>query len=523
MNEDENSFEHAAPSARSVTTGASWVGAARLASALASLLSTAILARLLTPTDFGLIVIILVIANFALCFVEGGISLAVVQRPVLTNAYIQMALLLAGAMSFAAMALIAGGILVGRSYIDDEHVAVLLLVSLTAFPFRGWNSVLTAILQRKGEFRRTTIIAVVSGIAGYSLPAIVLAYLGFGVWALVGGFILSALAEFVLLARAVRTGVWRRPEWQLARDTRRVLGVGATLNLFNWAALNTPNLVVGALLGTATLGLFQRGSALVNLIKDVLGSSLARVLLPAFSSLHSDPERLRRAFEKSLAIGLPLFALASALTAIHAEPIVLLLLGPGWSETVPVLQLLSLGILPRVAYKITESIVVAKGDFASAAWRQLVYILLLVAFCATGSALPEVALGVTVATFCFYGLSLWVAARAANSALGGIALSHARALVVAAAVGGSDLLGIRAFEDVGFWASHVAGGLCGIAACVMIFLAPAWLAGPVRTEAWRALGAIRKWISATGGTTSNTSKIEVPPDLAKGRNGQEVG
>lgn len=477
-NQPDESFDHAAPTAKTVAAGLSWVTAARVASMLITLVTTAILARLLTPADFGLIVIVTLVANLALCFVEGGIAMAVVQRATLTSAYVQMALILAGAVSALAIVLVATAIALGGSFIGDSRAHAVLLVSLIAFPFRGWNSVLTAVLQRQSRFGWSMAIAIASGIFGSALPAIAFATLGFGVWSLLAGFLTSALVEFAMLIWAVEIGKPRSPDWGLTRGMSRVFFAGGMMHLLSWAALSSPNIIVASSFGTAALGLFQRGGAIVNLLKDLLGQTLSRVLLPVFSSFQADPEKLKSAFEQSLAIGLPVFAAASVLLALHAELIVLILLGAGWTQTIPILQFLAIGLLPRIGYKITESLLVARGHFWPAALRLLFYFVLTAALCGLAPSLPLIALGVSVATFAYYGFSLWTAARLANAESAAIFASHVRALAFGAVVGGADFMTVHALDDAAPLLAHLGGAFCaGGAAAALFFVAPKWALG----------------------------------------------
>lgn len=466
------SFAHVGVSSQGVLRGVGWLAAARLLGMLLSLVSTAVLARILSPADFGLMILVAVIANLAAQVVEGGVAVPLVQRAHISAAHVHMALVLATGVALvlsAALAVIAliGHALMGRAIIPTMVVTFATL----AMPFRAWISVLSAILQREGRFRDNTIIALQSNLFGNVLPALALAWAGFQIQALLVGLVAASVLEAVLTARAARIPRFRRPPLATARDLAAASYAGTAMQVINWAALSSPNFLVGTLFGAHALGLFSRGATLVNLAKDVLGSSLSRVLLPTFAAMESEPGRQAEAFERAMAASLPAFAVASAAMVLHAEAIVRIILGPAWGESATVLQLLALGLLPRISYKVSDSLLMAKGELWPVAARQLFYLTAIIglSLCVSTLGIDGVAGAVTAATALYYCVSLRAVSRRLRMRGSRIVWMHATAIAWAIAAACLDVLLTWVASPLGFLPAQVAGGTGLILACVILF------------------------------------------------------
>ncbi|GJE50443.1 hypothetical protein GOFOIKOB_3491 [Methylobacterium tardum] len=468
------SFVHAGVSSRGVLRGVGWLAAARLLGMMLSLVSTAVLARILSPADFGVMILVAVIANLAAQVVEGGVAVPLVQRAQISTAHVHMALLLATGVALILSAGLVAIAQVGQALAGREIIPAMVVVfaSLT-MPFRAWISVLSAILQREGRFRDNTIIALQSNLFGNVLPALALAWAGFQIQALLVGLLAASILEAALTARAARIPRFRRPPLAAARDLAKASYAGTVMQVINWAALSSPNFLVGTLFGAHALGLFSRGATLVNLAKDVLGSSLSRVLLPTFAAMAHEPNRQVEAFSRAMAASLPAFAIASVALVLHAEAAVRILLGPDWGQSIPVLQLLALGLLPRISYKISDSLLMAKGEFWPVAGRQLFYLMSIVglSLCVTTLGLNGVAGAVTAATTLYYCLSLRAVSNRLRLSGPQILRMHGTAAAWASSAAGLDMLLSWATRSLGFWPSQVTGGAGLALACTILFFA----------------------------------------------------
>ena len=155
-------------------------------------------------------------------------------------------------------------------------------------PPRLVATVPTALLQRQMRFREIALVAFFTRIVGRILPTIVLAVSGFGVWALVAGYVIQAYLDAAMLLYLARPRVGWPSDWRCARDVWSFGGRFMAIQSVNQMALNIDNIVVGRLLGPAALGFYSRAFALMMLPVNLLGTSAQQVLFPRFSRLQND-------------------------------------------------------------------------------------------------------------------------------------------------------------------------------------------------------------------------------------------
>ena len=296
-----------------------------------SIVATAIMARLLTPQDYGLIAMAAVILNFVSMFKDLGLSFATVQRPEITDSQISTLFWVNVALS-AAVLVVAVVIAPGVSWFYGEpRLTMITIVIALGFLFSGLTVQHEALLRRQMKFFALSAIALLSMISGYSV-GILLAWYGFGYWALV----FSQLA--LLLAGAI--GVWTACGWRPGLPKRNA-GVGSMLTfggnitgyaVVNYFSKNSDNLLIGKFYGAQPLGLYNKAAQLLVLPTDQIDEPLSSVAIPALSRLIDSPERYRQAYlrivEKVLMLIMPTIALMIA----TSDWLVLIVLGPQWGE-----------------------------------------------------------------------------------------------------------------------------------------------------------------------------------------------
>ena len=178
-------------------------------------------------------------------------------------------------------------------------------------------------------------------------------------------------------------------------------------SICNQLARQVDRIVAGRYLGAADLGFYARSHQLLVLPASLFGKVVERVLFPVMSSLQNEEERLSKAFLRATATTALLTMPFSALVCILAPEIVSLLFGAGWSSAVQPLQFLSLAIMFRISYKISESLARAKAAVYRRAWRQAVFALTMVAGSFLGSryfGLSGLAVGTSIAVVANYVL-----------------------------------------------------------------------------------------------------------------------
>ena len=329
-----------------VRTGIAWTGTFRVIMQVLNTGSQVVLARLLLPTDYGLVALTGVFMAFAAMLTQLGLAAAVVQSRRVTERLLSTAFWLNVLSGIAVTgALVAAAPLVADFY-GDERVTNLLRVSSLSFTL-SCAAVHSALLQRSLQFKKLGSLEVLGAVIGLG-ATIVLAWQGFGAYSLVLG---------PLLQTTLMTGVfWWRVRW-LPRTFmhRRELGelwrFGAGLtgsNILNFVARNADTVLLGRFAGAADLGLYSRSYTLMMAPLNQVTGVITRVLLPAFAEMQHDLPRLRRAWlmtiRASLAIGLP----ASLGIAVSAPAFVETLYGARWLGMATVLALLSASVPPQL-------------------------------------------------------------------------------------------------------------------------------------------------------------------------------
>jgi O-antigen/teichoic acid export membrane protein len=298
-----------------------------------------ILARLLSPAEYGLVSIIMIFITIANVVVQNGFSTALVQKrhsdDVDFSSVFYFSLAIAAAMYvvlYMAAPSIAG------FYRSDVLVPIVRVLSVVLFP-GAVISVQTAYVSRKMEFKglfKATMAAVlVSGAV-----SITMAFRGLGVWAMVG----QQISYYLALMTALFVTVSWKPGFMFA------IGRVRAMFAFGWKLLlaalldtlfnNLYGLIMGKIYNEELLGAYNRGDQFPKLIVNNLGAAIQAVLLPAFSSRQGDIAQVRsmvrRAIRTSSFLVLPMLL---GLFAV-ADTMVLALLGEKWMICVPYLRIM---------------------------------------------------------------------------------------------------------------------------------------------------------------------------------------
>ncbi len=295
-----------------------------------SLASTLWLARLLSPAEVGIYVAATVLTGFLVMFSESGLYVALIQRErdVEDAADTVFWATAVNGVLMSLLALAAAPVvgLVFRSELVGQIAAItsgmLLMHSLTNVP--------DALMQRRFNFKRRLIIDPCRAFA-YAAVAVGLAAAGFGVWSLVIGNYVS-LAVWLIGAWVLAR--WRpgrgRPSIRLWRELARFGYPILILNVVDHTRQAVEATLVGRILGATSLGYYRYGRRLGLIPATAIVEIGSYVLLPAFSRLAGDPERLKRGFLRALRWIWFAAAPVTALVVGLGEPAVVVLLGERW-------------------------------------------------------------------------------------------------------------------------------------------------------------------------------------------------
>jgi O-antigen/teichoic acid export membrane protein len=402
----------------------------------------AVLARLLSPADFGLVSAGLLVINFCAIFSQGLVGPAVVQHPALREAHVRSAYAISLAGGIALLAVLSLAAPAVATLLRADGLTPVVRALAWILPVQGLGAVAEALLRRQLRFRVVASIRMMSYAVGYGVVGIGAALLGGGLWSLVAANAAQVGLNTALLVARQPHPKGLRIERVAARDLLGTSGGIILGNLGSYAARNGDNLVVVRWLGVAALGLYDRAYALMAMPATLVGQVLDDVLFPAMAQIQSDRARVGAAYRRCVAgvalVSLPL----SAVIVIAAPEIVVLMLGPKWAAAAVPFRILAVGTLFRTSYKISESLSRALGAVYHSAWRQWAYAALVVAgaIAGRGWGLAGVSWAVLLAIFANYLSTAQLGLRLVSMTWRDYLGAHAAGLKAAAVVGGPALL-----------------------------------------------------------------------------------
>lgn len=476
--------------------GALWLSGARVCAMLATLVSTAVLARLLSPHEFGLIAATFSVLALPLSIYEGAFALTLLGKRDSTQDELRAASWAALAVSLVlAAALATAAPLAAAGFGFPELTPLVWLIALT-LPLRALAPVGGAMLRLAGRFRAWAGILAVSSLLNSVAVAIPLAWMGFGAWAVVWGSIASAIFEMLAVTVIARTPLrWPRSWSGLGNLSRR--GGLHTLNLIvNWAALASPNFVVGSQIGAAALGLYSRGGRIMDIVMGVSAASLQNALVPAFARVREDRARAAAGVVRAMSLALPVFVTLATLLACHMALIVHVLLGSKWTAAVPPATLIMLALAPRALQKILDSVCLGFDLPGRALAFQWVFLVLLAGGTAWGAqhGVAGAALGFLIGASMYYAAILVQVAVLTRANVLALAQAHLRAFSIAALVVGPGVWALEALAGSSIWERHLIAGAAQAVVGLGIACAPRRLLGDsladLRSEVLARVGRV---------------------------------
>ncbi len=328
--------------------GIAWTGAARSVRIVLHFGVTVVLARMLTPEDFGLLAMITVLTNFALLFGELGFSAALIQRTELAEGHRSSVFWLTLGLGCLLTGSVYSGAPAVASFYDEPELELLTRVLAANFMLAALKVVQVAVLTRAMRFRAIGVAEVCATFGGGAI-GIGAALTGHGVWSLVAQLLATTAIESL--------GLWLTSGWRprLRFDgaaVRELLPFGANFvgfSIVNYWMRNADNLLIGRFVGSAGLGIYERAYHVMLLPVTQASGVLTRVMFPTLSKLQGQPSRVKALYLRSIrAISLLTFPMMLGLLVV-ADHFVLAVFGPRWTEVTPILRILCVvGLLQSV-------------------------------------------------------------------------------------------------------------------------------------------------------------------------------
>jgi PST family polysaccharide transporter len=385
---------------RMVKRGAVWAVGSQVAGQVIRFVSVIVLARLLTPSDYGAASIAVALGSFSVLLGDLGYGTALVQAKDATQRRASTAYWAAIAAGVAVTAIAALGAYPASLVLGEPEVTGLVIVGGLTFFLVATGSTSNALLTRSMSFGVIQGATVAAWLAA-AAAAITAAAVGAGAWALVIQQVVLAGVTALLFIIAAR---WR-PSFQFSRDAFRSLSAFALPvtggSVFGVVQPLLAALLIGALLSVHELGIWSLAMSVVVLPASLFSYPIARVMYAAFARLRDTPERIAgtwiNGFTTLAAIALPaLFGLIAV-----APDVVPLAFGSQWHDAVPVVQILAVFLMVRTLQTWNTPVMDAFGKPHVAMLINLAVLIVLAPGVWIGSSfgIEGVAIAFSVATF----------------------------------------------------------------------------------------------------------------------------
>lgn len=339
-----------------------WTTAAAFARAGLQVVQVAVLARLLSPEDFGLMAMVGVILTFGAVFADLGLNSAYLQRaevsPEQRSSLFWLNLLLS--VSLMGLVMVSSPLLAG--FFGDERLVPLLILASTTFVINALGQQVRVSAEKALAFRAVMQVEMVAALAGF-VATVAGALAGLGVYALVLGGVLSTAVGTALAWRFLAAG-WR-PRRQLSlADVRPFLAFGGALvgdAIANQIHRSLDLFLGGRLLGASQLGLYSLPRDLVLRLQFMVNPIVTRVGFPLIAQVQSDIPRVRAIYLRTLNMTASTNAPLYVGLAFFAPELVQLLFGAQWAGSAELLRILALWGFLRSMVNPVGSLLVGMG------------------------------------------------------------------------------------------------------------------------------------------------------------------
>ncbi|KAF0843630.1 PST family polysaccharide transporter [Methylovorus glucosotrophus] len=350
--------------------GVAWLGAAKIVVNILALCSTVVLARLLTPADFGLVAIVMALLAIVESVTDLSLASALIhhKNPSEDHFHTAWSLNLTRGLLIAAMFACAAPYV--ADYYHDSRLKEIMWVIGASIFVTGFNNPKMVVLTRDLIFWQQFVMTVSQKLAGF-VVGVTLAFIFKSYWAIVGGTVASQLVGVIVTYLVVPY----RPRFSY-RHTREIwsfsvwLTLGKMINTINW---KFDHLMIGSYLGTKSLGFYTVGDNLAAMPTREAIQPLESTLFPGFKHLVHDKIRLRNAYVSAQGVITALALPLGVGFAMVAHPLILLLMGEKWLPVVQVIQIISCVFVLQtigsqvhpLAMALGETKVLFKRDFIS--------------------------------------------------------------------------------------------------------------------------------------------------------------
>jgi O-antigen/teichoic acid export membrane protein len=343
-----------------VARGAAWMVTLVVVRTLLTLGATAILARLLTPVDYGYVAMATVVTEFGAMLCVFGLPAIIVRAQDLTRLDLDSGFWFSVALGVTIVsAIVAASSIIAHLFHEPRLTRILWAMS-SMILFEEFSAIHQSIAYRLLLFRYE-FIGQLANLLVRVATSLVLAFTGFGVWSLVWGSVAGRAAQFIVICYLIPYVPRLRFDLGFLRRHWRIGGSYFGSAAVTYVASSVDTATVGRMFGAAQLGYYQTAFALPEEMRTRLAMSMQRVLFPAFALVQSDHAAFQDGVLRSLRL-LATIAMPMGIgMAVLAAPIVRTLYGDQWLPVVPLLQIVATIGIVRVLQGLLGNIYAVKG------------------------------------------------------------------------------------------------------------------------------------------------------------------
>jgi len=343
---------------RRVVRGAGYTFLGMALRVLLTIGSTAVLARLLTPEDYGLVGLASIVTELTAALTNVGLSAILIQRSRLARIQCDTVFWFSIGVGGALFLILAALAPVFAQLLGDPRVGPLLRVLPIMFLLEQLTIVQHVAMMRLMLFDLDLRVQL-AALLGRICISITFAALGWGPWALVAGSIGGKLLEIACMWWAIPYRPRARFQTAFMRSNIRASASILSLGGVRYVMGNVDFLVVGRMFGAAELGYYQAAYTLSSELRNRLAGPLQKVLYPAYARVREEPERFRRGVSTSLKLlSTAVVPLGFGMSAT-AHELIPILYGPQWHAAIPMLQALGIAGATMAIFSLTGSVMSA--------------------------------------------------------------------------------------------------------------------------------------------------------------------
>lgn len=341
-------------------TGVIWKFFERIGTEMVTFIVSLILARILSPSDYGVIAIVSVLISILNVFVVSGYGTSLIQKKDANDNDFNTIFTFNGLLSILLyFVLFCLAPYIAKFY-EKSILTLLIRVMGLRLPISAYNAIQYAYVAKQMQFKKF-FYSTLSGTIASAIVGVLMALSGFGVWALVGQYISLTLVNTIVLFFIVP---WRYKPYYSHKLAIPLIKYGSNVllaTLIDTLYLEVRSLIIGKKYDTAALAYYNRGEQFPKLIALNIATTIDGTLMPAFCKIQNNIDVLRNAFRRSVQVSTTIVSPLMIGMAIVAKPMIVAVLTEKWIEAVPYVQIYCISYMFNPLQSASNQVIKALG------------------------------------------------------------------------------------------------------------------------------------------------------------------